>query len=134
MATSTKIPWIASVVAFLIAGSVLYAALTGQIILLLFAVIPLIAGIGIARKRVWSAYGFALFLSAQLLLPITLGLLRPGNIGVSREILPSAGLMVVLIALFFFAGRSLAAAGSRRGWASPWIAVSVLFTAPLLFF
>jgi signal peptidase I len=135
MATSSKIPWIAAVIAFLMAGLSILVALTGQIVLLPFALIPLIAGVGIVRKRVWSAYGFALFLLAQLLLAVILGLLRSGSIaGGLRGILPSATVMVVPIALFFFAGRSLAIAGSRRGWASPWIGVSVLVTVPLLFF
>src|SRR6202040_1008390 len=44
-----------------------------------------------------------------------------------------AALICVLIPLFFFAGRSLAAAGFERGWAWPWIAVSALTTLPLFF-
>jgi hypothetical protein len=72
-------------VAFSMAGGVVVSALTGQISLLPFALIPLIAGIGIMRGRAWGAYGLALFLFAQLL-PVAMVMLRtysrpPGTIG-----------------------------------------------------
>ena len=38
-----------------------------------------------------------------------------------------------LAALFLFAGKALAAAGSKRGWALPWIAVSALLILPFVF-
>jgi len=115
------------------AGLAAMSAWTQQIVLLPFALIPLSAGIGIVRKRVWSAYGFALFLFAQLLL-IPLLLFRSGSVTAkSPEIVGAAVLAAALTALFFFAGRSLAGAGSERGWAVPWIALSALLTLPLLF-
>lgn len=129
MAISFKIPKIAAVVAFLMAGGVVFSALTEQIVLLPFAAIPLVAGIGVWRRRVWSAYGFAVYSFAQLLLvPFVLQ-----RSAAPRDVIPSGAVMAVLAALFFFAGRSLAAAGSKRGWASPWIAVSALVTVPILF-
>lgn len=43
-------------------------------------------------------------------------------------------LCAVLILLFFFAGRSLAAANANRGWAWPWIGVAAFLSLPLIFF
>src|ERR1700683_2106843 len=114
-----KIARIAWVVAFLMAGATVLAALAGQISLLPFALIPLIAGIGILRRRVWSAWGFALYTFAQLV-PVALVVFRthsrpPGTVG-------AAALAVFLVPLFVLAGRSLAAADAPRGLAWPWIA------------
>jgi signal peptidase I len=118
------------VVAFALAGGVVISAQAGRIFLLPFALIPLIAGIGIMRGRVWSAYGFALFLLGQLL-PVAFVVIRthsrpPGTIGATV-------LAAVLVPLFLFAGRSLAAAGKRRGLAWPWVTISALTTVPILF-
>jgi len=130
---SMKVVKVAYIVAFVMAGLAVISALTGQIVLLPLALIPLIAGLGILRKRVWSAYGFAFYLFAQLLLVVfallhgggrTMGL--PGIIG-------GAALMGLLVPVFLFAGRSLAGTGAKRGRALPWIAVSALTTLPLLF-
>jgi signal peptidase I len=43
-------------------------------------------------------------------------------------------LLLIVIALYLTARRSLAATGGKRGRAWPWIAVSALMTAPFLFF
>ena len=51
----------AYIVAFLAAALLVVSAITDEIVLLPAAVIPLMAGIGIVRRRVWSAYGYALF-------------------------------------------------------------------------
>ena len=129
-----KIARIAYIVAFVMAGLAIISALTQQIIVLPFAVIPLMAGIGIVRKRVWSAYGFALYLFAQLLL-LALVLSRSSDITTMLPEIIGAGVLIAPVtALFLFAGRSLAAAGAERGWAIPWVAVSVLFILPFLFF
>ena len=122
-------PGIAAAVAFLMAGSVAYSAITDQIVLLPFAAIPLVAGIGVLRRRVWSAYGYAVYLFAQLLV-FALVLLQSGE---NRAPMITGLWVVVLMAVFLEAGRSLEAAGSKRGWASPWIAIAVLSSAPLLF-
>jgi len=50
----------------------------------------------------------------------------------SAGIIPAVVEFAVLIPLFLFAGKTLAAAGSERGWAFPWIAVSAVCTLPLL--
>jgi len=109
------------------------SALTGPIVLLPFAFIPLIAGIGIMRKRVWSAYGLALYLFAQVLLLPLLLFRSGGGTYKSPEIIAAAVLTAGLAVLFLFAGRSLAAIGSKRGRAFPWIAISALLTLPLVF-
>jgi signal peptidase I len=133
MAVSPKVPHIASAVAFVIAGLGVASALLGQIAVLPFAALPLAAGIGILRRRVWSAYGFALYIVAQLLFIPFLLVRSGGPISSALDTIASAVLMAALALLFFLAGRSLAAGASIRGWASPWIAVSIGFTVPLLF-
>ncbi|HXB67665.1 MAG TPA: signal peptidase I [Candidatus Acidoferrales bacterium] len=127
---NSKVVKAASIVAFVIAGLGVIGALMGPIMVLPLAAIPLVAGIGIMRRRVWSAYGFAFYQFAQLLLlPVALFRSTMGLPG----IIAAAALIAALIPLFLLAGRSLAAAGAERGWAWPWIAASVLTTLPLFF-
>ena len=125
-----KLPFVAAIVAFLLAAIGLLAALQ-QPVLALFALVPLVAGIGILRKRVWSAYGLALFELTQLA-AMLLTSYRTGAPPTSQLVF-TIGLNVVLILLFFMAGRSLAASGATRGFVTPWIAVCCLFTLPLVF-
>jgi signal peptidase I len=123
----------AYLVAFLMAGGTVVAALAGQIFLLPFALVPLMAGIGIIRRRMWSAWGFALYTFAQLL-PVARVLFRssslsstpPGAVG-------AVTLAAILIPLFLLAGRSLAATGAASGRAWPWIAASALTGLPVFF-
>jgi len=49
-----NLPFVAAIVAFMLAAIGLLAALQNPAIVL-FALVPLAAGIGILRKRVWSA-------------------------------------------------------------------------------
>lgn len=116
--------------AFLLAAGTVLAALAGQISSLPFAAIPLFAGIGILRRRSWSAWGFAVYTLAQLI-PVALVLVRSGSRppGAMGAIV----LAVMVIPLFLFAGRSLAAPGVPPGRAWPWIAVSALTTLPVFF-
>jgi signal peptidase I len=134
MTISSKMPRIASVVAFVMAALTVIGALTGPIIVLPLALVPLLAGIGIWRRRVWSAYGLALYLLAQLLiLPVLLS--RPGNSSAALpRVLASAAFSFLFALLFLSAGRALAVAGASRGSALPWIVVAVLTTVPLFFF
>jgi signal peptidase I len=90
------------------------------------------AGIGILRKRAWGAYGFALFQLAQLATTPLVLLRAPGL--PRTQITALVGVDLALALLFFLAGRSLVAAGARRGRVFPWIAVSCLFTLPAFFF
>ena len=124
---------IAYIVAFVIAGVTLLAAMMGPVIMLPLAAIPILAGIGIVRRRVWSAYGYALIQAAQLaILPILV--IRSGR-GTQAlpEVAVGAAFTAGMLALFILAGRSLEAAGAERGRAVPWIAVSCICTLPLLF-
>ena len=115
----------AYIVAFVAAAVMIISAVTDEIVLLPFAAIPLMAGIGIARGRVWSAYGYALFQCAGLLaMPFLL--FRSGHPELPL-LLEAAG------GAAFLAGRRLQAAGSKRGLASPWIAVSAVCFLPMVF-
>jgi signal peptidase I len=127
-ANSMKAIRIAYIVAFGMAALIAAGALTGPIVLLPSALIPLVAGIGILRKRVWSAYGFALYLLAQLLLAAFL-LFRTKPPNLVAQIL----LLVILVPLFLFAGRALSASGAQRGVAWLWVALSALTTLPIIF-
>jgi signal peptidase I len=136
MNLSGKLPLIAAVVAFAWAGLYVFAAIDGPVVLLMFAVLPLAAGIGILRRRAWAAYGLALYLATSLLLMPVLLMRADRLTGVTLEIAISAALSTLLLltsaVLFFLAGRSLAATGAQRGWATPWIAISVLSTTLLV--
>jgi len=133
MQTLKNLPRIASIVAFVIAGCFVLAGLFGPIVVLPFAIVPLCAGVGILRKRVWSAYGFAAFILAQLLL-LPSNLIRPGySIGHTLEIIFPALISLLVGILFLFAGRSLTASGAARGKASPWILVTALTVVQFFF-
>jgi signal peptidase I len=122
---------VAAVVAFLLAAIGLLGAIQ-QPVLVLFALVPLAAGIGILRKRVWSAYGFALFELAEAAIALITSL-RAGGMP-NPQLGVAAGLNVFFALLFFLAGRKLAASGAPRGFMFPWVAVCCLFTIPLFFF
>jgi signal peptidase I len=133
MPSLNKLPRIASVVAFVIAGIIILLGVLGPIIILPFAIVPLCAGVGILRKRVWSAYGFATFSLAQLLV-IPVILLRPGSwtSGAHPVVFNVIGSLLLGI-LFLSAGRTLAASGGVRGKAYPWIIAAALTTIPFFF-
>jgi signal peptidase I len=129
-----KIARAAYIVAFLMAGGAVISALTGQIFALPFALVPLIAGIGIMRRRAWSAWGFALYTLAQLL-PLSLVLFRSSSLAAGPPgAVGAVAVAALLIPLFLVAGRSLARASAQRGKAWPWIAVSAVTAFPVLFF
>jgi signal peptidase I len=134
MQTLERLPRIASIVAFVIAGiDILSGALLGPIVIIPLAIVPLCAGIGILRRRAWSAYGIATFIFAQLLL-LAANLLRPWYAtGRVRQIVVTALVSIGIGILFLFAGRSLAASGADRGRAWPWIIATALLTAPFFF-
>lgn len=133
MQSSDRLPRVASIIAFVMAALTVLISLLGCIVLLPVASIPICAGIGILRKRVWSAYGFATFWFAQLLL-LPVSLLRPWYLAerapqIAAMLLFSSGFGI----LFLLAGRSLAASSARRGVAGPWIAVAALSVVPFFF-
>jgi signal peptidase I len=121
----------ACVIAFVWSALAALFALAGPIIILPLALIPLMAGIGILRKRAWAAYGFALFLFAQLLV-MPFVFLRSGGLRPS-DLVVSMAAPLALIPLFLYAGRSLALPGTEHGRPWPWIVASALTTLPLIF-
>lgn len=134
MSTIPKLARVASILAFVTALFVAAGALLGPIAAMPFALVPLCAGIGIWRGRAWSAWGYGIFVLAQLpLLPLTLyraadrAAAAPGVIG-------SALFSLLLGSLYLAAGRSLARKESERGRALPWIVVSAITVLPLIFF
>jgi signal peptidase I len=119
-----------AIVAFLLALIGILSA-KEQLIVGLFSLVPLAAGIGILRRRAWSAYGFALFELGQVVVtPLVLS--RIGSVS-GRQIAVSVGLGIVLVVLFFVAGRSLSNNGGRPGIAWPWITATCLLSLPLFF-
>src|ERR1022692_2892308 len=60
-------------------------------------------------------------------------ILHRGRERARQENVSGAVFLVALSVLFFLAGRSLAVAGSTRGFAWPWIAVSAMTTLPFFF-
>jgi len=131
MPTSRKLPLIAAIVAFVIAGIFVLETLLGPIVAFPLAIVPLSAGIGILRRRVWSAYGFATFILVQLFaIPIVVS--RPGSGGAHRIVFTVIG-SLLLGALYLVAGRSLAASGAARGKAFPWIVAAAPITIPWVF-
>ena len=124
-----KVARVAYIVAFFIAALDALSGAAGHIIFLPFALIPLIAGIGVMRGRAWSAYGFALLcLSSLVLIPVVIS--RSGSIG---DLVLVAVIALPVGLLFFFAGRALAAGGGERGRAFPWIVLCVLNLVPFIF-
>ena len=133
MQTLERLPRIASIVAFVITGIVILSGALGPIVILPFALVPLCAGIGIWRRRVWSAYGLAMYFFTQLLL-LAVIVLRPWYAtGRVPKIVVMELASIGLGTLFLLAGRSLATSGAARGRAWPWIVTTALFTTPFFF-
>lgn len=133
METLERLPRIASVVAFVITGIFILSCALGPIIMLPFALVPLCAGIGILRRRAWSAYGLAMYFFSQILL-VSVIVLRPWYAtGRVPKIVVTELVAIGLGTLFLLAGRSLAAAGTVRGRAWPWILTTALLTTPSFF-
>jgi signal peptidase I len=133
MSELPKAARIARVVAFVMAALTLVTALVGPIVVAAAAIVPLCAALGITRRRVWGAWGYAFYTLAQLvLLPVILLSSRGGALTLTSTA-TTAVLSLCIGILFLFAGRAMAAAGFPRGLALPWIVVSFLATVPLFF-
>jgi signal peptidase I len=133
MQTLGKLPRIAAIVAFVLSGFIALMGLLGPILILPLAIVPLFAGIGILRKRAWSAYGLGMYFLAQLLLvPIVL-LRHAASTWKAQQITATVIESLFLGLLFIFSGRSLAASGASRGRVFPWIVVTALTTVPFFF-
>jgi signal peptidase I len=124
-----RVPRVAYIVAFFIAALDVLRGAAGPIIVLPFALVPLVAGIGIMRGRAWSAYGMALVcLSPLLLIPVLMS--RSGDFA---KLSLTAAVALLIGLLFVLAGRALTAGGGEPGRAFPWIALSVLSVLPFFF-
>lgn len=132
MTPASKTVRAAYAVAFLMAAYLLLAAISiGPLVAIYGALIAGISGFGIMRGRVWSAYGLALFISLQVtMIPLVLSRSSSND---WLMLVGSGAFNAALAVLFFRAGRLLETAGGVRGLAWPWIAVSVLFSLPVLF-
>lgn len=124
------LPKLAAIVALLMTIGGVFGAWRDSLLLLPLALIPATACVGILRGRAWSAYGLALLQAAQLLLiPLTALRGRP----IAPEIYAACAFTVALIALFWFSGRKLEAAGAQRGSPIGWVLLSACITLPFLF-
>ena len=133
MPTLGKLPLTASIVAFVLAGIIILEGVLGPVLIIPLAIVPVCAGIGILRRRVWSAYGFAAFILAQLL-DVPIILFRPGYwSGRAPQIIVSVIFSVLLGIFYLSSGRSLAASGAVRGKALPWIIAAAFTVAPFMF-
>jgi signal peptidase I len=133
MAELPKAARIARMVAFVMVGLTLMVAVIGPIILVAAALVPLCAAIGITRRRVWGAWGYAVYTLAQLVLSPVILLSSRGGVLTSTRAAMTAVFSFCIGVLFVFAGRAMAAAGFERGATLPWIVVSVLATVPVFF-
>jgi len=134
VASSPRIVKVAYIAAFVLAGLAAASSLAAGPITLPLALIPLVAGIGIKRGRVWSAYGYALFQLANLLIFLPVVMLRSAKGTFSLfETITSIAFSALVMVLFVAAGRSLAAMGAGRGRPYPWVVVSALCTVPIIF-
>jgi signal peptidase I len=122
----SKLPKVAAIVAF-VAGAL---SLPG----LLPTLIPLAGGIGILKRRIWSAYGLGLYCLAEVITAVVLA-----KRGESSSIMvPFAVVSALLACLFAATGRALARMNADSGRALPWIAVSAVcgftpvFLAPFI--
>ena len=98
---------------------------------IVLTLIPVCAAIGILLRRVWSAYGFALYQVGSLLavaLISTTDNMPRFNFWL---LITLSGMSAIL---FYLTGRALSQAGATRGWAWPWIALAAVTTIPLIFF
>ena len=133
MAARSRVVAIAYIAAFVVAGFYLIALALNPLSAGLFFTVFLVGGIGILRRRVWSAYGSALVVASQLLI-VGLSLIRStGNETRLPQIVIVVLISVILIAVFFFAGRSLASSDARRGRAGPWLILAIVIFVPFLF-
>ena len=126
------LPRVAAGIAFLAAALLVAGAFTGQLLALLFALVPLAAAIGILRKRAWSAYGFSIFLFAQLI-PLALTVFRAGQPQSYGVLFASGAVVMILAAFYLWTGRTLDQAAPARGRPVPWLIVAALGSLPLFF-
>ena len=129
-----KLAWLAAAVALLNGAYLIFAALSAQTFVVLpLSLIPLMAGIGILRRNIWTARGFALYQLCGIVLVLFLGARTTLTSAERASLIASAFLTLLLAALFFLAARSLVRAQGRPGRPQPWIAVSGFIVIPWAF-
>lgn len=129
-----KLAWIAAVVAFLNSGYLMFTAVSGQMFVALpLALIPLMAGIGILRRNIWSARGFALYQFCGIVLVLFLSHRTKLTSTDRVSLIATAFFSLLIVALFLFTARSLAHVEGKPGRPHPWITISVLFVLPWFF-
>jgi signal peptidase I len=89
--------------------------------------------IGILRRNIWSARGFALFQLCGVGLVLLLGARSTLTSADRASLIASAFLTLLLAALFLLTARSLTRAQGKPGRPQAWIAVSVFFVLPWFF-
>ena len=121
---------LAALVAFL-AALLTFLAAVADPLLAIYALIQIVAGVAMLRRQAWGAYGFAL---VQVSNAVFMFLIEVRD-GTFRHAQPIVGLVIGLLlgVLFFFAGRSLAKSGAKRGPVIPWIIVACLVSIPFVF-
>lgn len=129
-----KLAWVAAAIALVSAVYLIFTTLFRQTFVALpLAVIPLLAGVGILRRNIWSARGFALYQVCGIVAVLFLGVrstLTPAEWG---TLIGTALFTLLLAALFLVAARSLARAEGKRGLPHLWIALSALVLFPWFF-
>jgi len=98
---------------------------------LLSAFIYFAAAVGLWRGAVWCGFGPALWLGVQIPLTIVAAILNRGVLNGTQRAMFIIGPLIYALAawVFYRAGRALAAAGSSRSFAAPWIALTVFALA-----
>jgi signal peptidase I len=127
-----RIARIACIAAFVIAAFTAFSAfVSGPIFMLPLALVPIYVGIGIGKRRVWSAYGYSLLLFANLL-AVPLLLSRPGHSELDTATLAAIPLWLICGVFFLLAGRVMSRSGAERANPLPWIVLSTLCALPLI--
>ena len=129
-----KLAWIAAAIALVSAAYLISTTLFAQTFVALpLAVIPLLAGVGILRRNIWSARGFALYQVCGIVAVLFLGLRSTLTPAEWATLIGAAFFTLLIATLFFVAARSLARAQGKRGRPHLWIAASVLVLFPWFF-
>jgi signal peptidase I len=120
--------------AFIVAIVLGLLSLVGSIlnpVALLAAVFYIVAAVGLWRNAVWCGYGPALWLAVQVPATVFAVVADSKLLGGQQLGTLLGGTLINSLAAwtFYRAGRALAAAGSPRSFAAPWIVLTVISAA-----
>jgi hypothetical protein len=96
-------------------------------------VAALCAVVGILRRRVWGAYGFALLLALSILLMLFFAVTGQTS-GSFLQTLIAIVLYTLIGCLYVLAGLTLKVEGAKMGSPIPWIIIIVVLFAPFTIF